>query len=156
MTGAVRKVAWALATWFGCGLVPRAPGTMGTLGAIPLYLLAARGGRPAVLGAAVGVTLLGVWASSVVARELGTKDPQVVVIDEVAGLLVTMIAVPALSWPSLAVGFLAFRVLDMTKPWPIRKLEALPGGWGIVLDDVAAGVVGAALLAGLRLAGVLA
>jgi phosphatidylglycerophosphatase A len=155
MKGVRDRIAWALATWFGCGLVPRAPGTMGALGAIPLYLLAAREGRLAVLGAAVAITGIGVWASAVVARELGKKDPQVVVIDEVAGLLVTMSPVPAVSWPSLVVGFVLFRVLDMTKPWPIRRIEGLPGGWGIVLDDVAAGAIGAGLLALLRLAGVL-
>lgn len=149
------KVAWALATWFGCGLVPRAPGTMGTLGAIPLYLLVAQAGRLAVVGAAVAITGIGVWASTLVARELGKKDPQVVVIDEVAGLLVTMSAVPAVSWQSVLAGFVAFRLLDMTKPWPIRRLEGLPGGWGIVLDDVAAGAIAAGLLALLRLGRVL-
>jgi phosphatidylglycerophosphatase A len=149
------RIARTLATWFGCGLVPRAPGTMGTLGAIPLYLLVAQGGRPAVVVAAVVVTLVGVWASSVVARDLGKKDPQLVVIDEVAGLLVTMIPVPTVTWQAVVAGFVLFRALDMLKPWPIRAFERLPGGWGIVMDDVAAGVVGAGLLAGLRYARVL-
>lgn len=149
------RIAWTLATWFGCGLVPRAPGTMGALGAIPLVLLAAQGGRLVVLAAAALITAVGVWAASVVARELGKKDPQVVVIDEVAGMLVTMTPVPGVSWPALAVGFVVFRVLDIAKPWPIRRIEGLPGGWGIVLDDVAAGAIGAGLLALLRLARVL-
>jgi phosphatidylglycerophosphatase A len=151
MKGLLRKVAWALATWFGCGLVPRAPGTMGALGAIPLYLVVALGGRLAVVAAAAVITAIGVWASSVVARELGKKDPQIVVIDEVAGMLLTMTPVPAASWPAVVVGFVAFRVLDMTKPWPIRRIEGLPGGWGIVLDDVAAGAIAAGLLAVMRL-----
>jgi phosphatidylglycerophosphatase A len=151
----VARTAWTLGTWFGCGLVPRAPGTMGTLGAIPLYLLVARGGQPAVGVAAITVTLLGVWASSVVARDLGKKDPQVVVIDEVAGFLVTMMAMRQVSWLAVGIGFVLFRALDIVKPWPVHRLEALPEGWGIVLDDVAAGVLGAAVMAVLRYAGVL-
>jgi phosphatidylglycerophosphatase A len=150
--GVVRSVAWAIATWFGCGLVPIAPGTVGTLGAIPVYWLAARGGPAVVAGVAVLVTLAGVWAASVVSRELGKKDPQLVVVDEVGGMLVTMIPAGAFSWPAVAVGFVLFRLLDITKPWPIRTLEKLPGGWGIVLDDIAAGALGAAALAALRAA----
>jgi phosphatidylglycerophosphatase A len=149
------KIAWTVATWFGCGFVPKAPGTAGALGAIPLYLLAARGGRPWVALAAVVVTLVGVWASSVVARQLDSKDPQIVVVDEVAGLLVTMLPMARVTWPAVVVGFVLFRLFDMTKPWPVRRIERLPGGWGIVLDDIAAGVLGAAVMAGLRLGGVL-
>jgi phosphatidylglycerophosphatase A len=149
------KVAWAIATWFGCGLVPKAPGTMGTIGAIPLYLLVARQGRPWVAVTALVVTAVGVWAASVVARELGKKDPQIVVVDEVAGFLVTMLPMGEVSWLAVGVGFALFRLLDVFKPWPIRRLEGLPGGWGIVLDDVAAGVFGAVVMGGLRLARVL-
>jgi phosphatidylglycerophosphatase A len=136
-------VSWALATWFGCGLVPVAPGTVGALGAIPLYLLVIRGGKPALLAAAVGVTAAGIWAASRVARELGKKDPQLVVVDEVAGMLVTMLPVTAVTPRAIVAGFVLFRVLDIVKPWPVRSIEKLPGGWGIVLDDVAAGVLGA-------------
>jgi phosphatidylglycerophosphatase A len=150
------RLAWTIATWFGCGLVPTAPGTMGTLGAIPLYWAVARAGRPGVAVAAIVVTAIGVWAASVVARELGTKDPQVVVVDEVAGMLVTMLPVRSVSVGAVVVGFLVFRLLDVTKPWPIRRFEALPGGWGIVMDDVAAGIVGAAIMAALRGMGALA
>ncbi len=150
MKRAWSKVAWVLGTWFGCGLVPVAPGTAGTLGAIPLYLLAIRGGRAAVASTAIAVTLVGVWAASVVARELHKKDPQLVVVDEVAGLLVTMLPVAAPSWRSVAIGFAVFRMLDVVKPWPVRRLENLPSGWGIVLDDVAAGVIGAVVMVGLQ------
>jgi phosphatidylglycerophosphatase A len=146
----IRSAAWAVATWFGCGLVPIAPGTVGTLGAIPVYWLAVRGGPAVVAGAALLVTLAGVWAASVVSRELGTKDPSLVVVDEVGGMLVTMIPAGAFSWPAVAAGFVLFRLLDIAKPWPIRALEKLPGGWGIVLDDIAAGAVAAAALAALR------
>jgi phosphatidylglycerophosphatase A len=105
-----------------------------------------------VIAVAIAVTWVGVWASSVVARELGKKDPQLVVVDEVAGMLVTMLPLGELSWRAVAVGFVVFRVLDMTKPWPIRQFERLPSGWGIVMDDVVAGVFGAAVLTALRAA----
>ena len=149
------KVAWTIATWFGCGLVPKAPGTMGTLGAIPLYLLVAHCGRTGVAAAALVVTAIGIWAGTVVARELGKKDPQVVVVDEVAGFLVTMLPMREVSWLAVVIGFVAFRAFDIIKPWPARRLEGLPGGWGIVLDDIAAGVFGAMVMVALRLAKVL-
>lgn len=136
-------LARAAATWFGCGFAPWAPGTAGTLGAVPLYLLVARGGRAAVAATALAVGLLGVWSASVVARELREEDPQRVVIDEVAGFLFTMLAVARPTWLDVLVGFVLFRALDAAKPWPIRAFERLPGGWGIVLDDVAAGLLGA-------------
>jgi phosphatidylglycerophosphatase A len=145
-----RHVAWALATWFGCGRVPRAPGTAGALGAIPLYLVASRGGRAGVAVAAIAVTAVSVWAASVVARELGEKDPQNVVIDEVAGMLVTMLPMREVSWRAVAIGFLLFRLFDVVKPWPVKRFEKLPCGWGIVLDDVIAGALGAGVMAVLR------
>jgi phosphatidylglycerophosphatase A len=153
------RFAWAIATWFGCGRVPRAPGTMGTLGAIPLYLLVARGGQVAVAATALVVTALGIWAADVVARDLGKKDPQVVVVDEVAGLLVTMLPMRPpmgdISWRAIVVGFLLFRLFDVTKPWPVRGFEKLPGGWGIVMDDVFAGIYGGCVMVGLHAVGAL-
>jgi len=150
-----QSLAWVLATWFGCGRAPIAPGTVGSLGAIPLYLAAVRGGRVGVAAAAVAATLVGVWAAGSVARDLGVKDPQVVVIDEVAGMLVTMLPIARASALSLLVGFALFRALDATKPGPIRWLERLPGGLGIVLDDIGAGAVAAAALSALRASRVL-
>jgi phosphatidylglycerophosphatase A len=155
VTRAVRSAAWTIATWFGCGLAPRAPGTMGSLGAVPLYLLAAQWGRPGVGAAAALVTAVGVWAATVVVRELKTPDPQVIVVDEVAGMLVTMMPMREFSWRALAFGFVLFRLFDVVKPWPARALERLPSGWGVVMDDIAAGVFGAMALVGLRAAGVL-
>jgi phosphatidylglycerophosphatase A len=154
-SGPKPRLAWIVATWFGCGMVPIAPGTMGSIGAIPLYLLAARGGRPGVALAAVVVTALGIRAASAVARHLGKKDPQVVVVDEVAGMLVTMLPMADVSWRAVLFGFAFFRLFDITKPWPTRRFEALPGGWGIVMDDVVAGIFGACAMAGLRAAGAL-
>jgi phosphatidylglycerophosphatase A len=151
----VHRFAWAIATWFGCGLAPKAPGTVGSLGAIPLYLAVARGGRPGVAVAALAVTALGIWAATVVARDLDKKDPQIVVVDEVAGMLVTMLPMTNVSWRSVLFGFVLFRLFDITKPWPVRRFEALPGGWGIVMDDVVAGGIGACVMAGLRAAGAL-
>jgi len=150
-----RALAWTLATWFGCGRAPVAPGTVGALGALPLYLAALAGGRAGVVAAALGATLVGVWAAGVVARDLETKDPQVVVIDEVAGMLVTLIPIARPSALSVATGFALFRVLDATKPGPIRWLERLPRGWGIVLDDVGAGAIAAGALAAMQAGGLL-
>jgi phosphatidylglycerophosphatase A len=149
----VKRVAWAIATWFGCGLVPLAPGTAGTVGAVPLYIIVAKwGGLPGVAVAAVLTTFVGVWAASVVARDLGKKDPQLVVVDEVAGFLITMLPARHLGVVPIAAGFVLFRLFDIVKPWPARALERLPSGWGIVMDDVAAGVFGACVMAGLRAA----
>jgi phosphatidylglycerophosphatase A len=155
MNRATNRFAWAIATWFGCGKVPKAPGTAGSVGAIPLYWLAFQGGRGGVAAAALAVTAVGIWASSVVARDLGTKDPQIVVVDEVAGVLITMLPMAHFSWRSVVVGFVLFRFFDVTKPWPIRAFEALPGGFGIVLDDVFAGAFGACVMAALHAGGVL-
>ena len=144
--GAADWVAQVLCVWFGCGLLPKAPGTFGTLGAIPLYLLVRPHGRGAVAAAAVVLTLVGLWAADRVARRLGAKDPQFICIDEVAGVFVTWIAAPPTT-VGLIVGVVLFRVFDQLKPWPARLAERrLPGGAGIVLDDVAAGAWGAALL----------
>jgi phosphatidylglycerophosphatase A len=150
-----RKAAWVAATWFGCGLSPWAPGTVGTLGTVPLYLLLARAGPLAVACGAVVATFGGVWAASVVVRELSNKDPQVVVIDEVAGTLVTLLPVTGCSWRAIVAGLLLFRVLDVLKPGPVRALERLPSGWGVVMDDIGAGIFGAALLGSLRVIGIL-
>ncbi|HEY8927469.1 MAG TPA: phosphatidylglycerophosphatase A [Polyangia bacterium] len=147
---AVDRVAHVLAVWFGCGHMPVAPGHTGTLGAVPLYLLLRARGPWAVAAAAAILTAIGVWASGRVARRLGGKDPQIVVIDEVAGVLVTWVAAPS-TWAGLIVGGLLFRLLDQLKPWPARAAERrLPGGWGIMLDDVFAGGWGAALLLAAR------
>ena len=154
ITGKTR-VAYVLGTWFGCGYFPKAPGTAGTLGAIPLYLLLRAQGPWVILGAALFLTVVGIWAADIVAKHSGLKDPQLVVIDEVAGVLCTL-AVAPLTWPGLIVGVVLFRVFDQWKPWPARAAERrLPGGYGIVLDDIAAGAWGALVLASLRAAHVL-
>jgi phosphatidylglycerophosphatase A len=142
-----------LATWFGCGLVPFAPGTTGALGAIPLYLLAVRGGALTALAVALVVSIAGYWASGVVSRNTGLADAQIIVIDEVAGMLVTLLSLRTPAWLPILVGFVLFRVLDSTKPWPIHLLERLPGAWSIMFDDLAAGAVGAGILGVLQAVG---
>lgn len=139
------RVARVLATWFGCGLSPVAPGTVGTIGALPLWMLVREAGPLGVLATAAVVTVVGVWSAGVVARDGGSKDPQIVVIDEVAGVLVALAAAPP-TVLGVAAATLLFRVFDMTKPFPARRAESLPGGWGIVLDDLVAGVQAALLV----------
>jgi phosphatidylglycerophosphatase A len=143
------KYAWLLATWFGCGYAPKAPGTAGALGAIvvaiPLWLFAGFNGWE------FGVlSLAALWpairVSGVVARESGLKDPQIVVIDEVLGTWLTLAGATRINWVSLGLGFLLFRVFDIWKPPPVRQTERLPGGTGIVLDDMVAGIYGALVL----------
>lgn len=134
----MKRLAWVLATWFGCGLAPVAPGTMGTLGALPLYFAVRGHGPVAVLAAAAVVTVLGIWASNVVVRETGDKDPQRIVIDEAAGVLLALAAAP-MTWWGVTSAVVLFRVFDITKPFPARRAERLPGGYGVVVDDLVAG-----------------
>ena len=151
-----QRIARALATWFGAGYVPIAPGTAGSVAALPLYfLLRAAGGVWLVAAGAVVVTVVGIWSSSLVAGELGVSDPQIVVIDEVAGVLVALLTCPN-DWRYALAGLVAFRVFDTLKPWPVHLLESeLPGGYGIVLDDVGAGAYVAAIFAVLRAKGII-
>lgn len=135
-----------LALGFGSGLAPRAPGTFGTLAAIPVYLLVA--GLPLV--AYLLLTLLacvaGIWICDRAARDFGVHDHPAIVWDEIAGFLVTMIAAPAgVLW--IVLGFLLFRFFDILKPWPIGWLDRrVDGGLGIMLDDIVAGVFAAVVL----------
>jgi len=146
------RLAYLLAIWFGCGRIPKMPGTAGTLGALPLYLLLARGGPLLVAVGAVVVTLVGVWAATQVVRATGLPDPQIVCIDEAAGVLVTLAAAP-FTWQGVLAGVVLFRVFDQFKPWPARRAERLREGWGVVMDDVLAGLWGAAVVLALRAAG---
>lgn len=139
------RLAYVLAIWFGCGRFPKMPGTVGTLGAIPLYLLLARGGPLAIVVGAFVVGLVGVWAATAVVRKTGLADPQIVCIDEVVGVLITLAAAPD-NWKGLLAGVVLFRVFDQWKPWPARQAENLREGWGVVMDDVFAGLWGAAVL----------
>jgi phosphatidylglycerophosphatase A len=137
---------WAMlvATFFGIGRLRPGPGTWASAATVLLWAALCHELEPAwrtpvAIALALLVTLIGIPAASQVARGAGTKDPQFVVIDEVAGQLVALIAVP-LAWKSFLAGFILFRVFDIVKPPPVRQLEAIPEGAGIVLDDVAAGL----------------
>jgi phosphatidylglycerophosphatase A len=125
------------------------------LGALPLYFLIAPHGKGGLAIVATVVTGVGLWAADRVAKNLGKKDPQIVCIDEAAGVLITLIAAPY-TVAGVVTGVVLFRLFDMVKPWPARLAEKkLPGGWGIVLDDVAAGLWGAAVLLGAQAVGML-
>lgn len=144
------KAAHVLATWFGAGLSPVAPGTVGTLATVPVYAALVAAGAPwwGTPLAALVVTAVGVGVAGAVARADGHHDPQRVVIDESAGYLLACSFGP----PGLltgAVAFALFRLLDVTKPGPIRALQRLPGGWGVMMDDVLAGLVSGVLTWGL-------
>ena len=138
-----------IAFGLGSGLSPWAPGTAGTLAAIPLYLAMAGLALPWYLGLVALATLVGVWACGAAARDLGRGDPGAIVWDEVVGYLVTMTAAPP-GWIWVLLGFALFRLFDIWKPWPIRVLDArVHGGLGIMLDDLVAGALAWAVLQGI-------
>jgi phosphatidylglycerophosphatase A len=145
----VIRFARLLATWFYAGYVPKGPGTAGSLAAILIAFLLARYAsfEPAGFGI-LALVLLGpaIWAADVTARESGLKDPQIVVVDEVVGQWITLAGAMRLNWISWIGAFLLFRAFDIWKPPPVRQLEQIKGGAGIVLDDAMAGIYGALVL----------
>jgi phosphatidylglycerophosphatase A len=149
----MNKLALSIGTWFGCGLSPVAPGTVGSLGALlvawPLIHFC---GWPPLWFAILAIALTpgGMWASDRTARIKQLKDPQIVVVDEVVGQWLAMAGATRLDVAHIAAAFLLFRLFDIFKPWPVRQLEALPGGVGIVADDLMAGIYAALVLTALR------
>jgi len=135
------KLALILSSCFGIGLIPVAQGTFGTLAGIPLAMALAHVGPMAAAYLLFFFVLLSVWTSGRSARALEKDDPAEVVIDETAGLLLTLFLLPATGF-NLCLGFILFRLFDILKPFPIRRLEKVEGGAGIVLDDLLAGVYG--------------
>ena len=147
-----RGPLWATltATFFGVGRLRPGPGTWGSATAVLLWWLLARSIAPSTrpwmaIALAAAAVLAGIPAATQVGRASGRKDPQFVVIDEVAGQLITLIAAP-ITWQSLLLGFILFRAFDIVKPPPVRRLERLPEGVGIVVDDVGAGVYALAMM----------
>lgn len=143
----VDTAALVVATWFGAGLSPKAPGTVGSLFSLALWAPLVLFEAPwwSRLGAAVVVFIVGVVASNIVVKERG-EDPQVIVIDEVAGMGITLLFAPP-SVSVLALGFVCFRVFDIWKPWPVSWADQkVGGGFGVMLDDVVAGVYALAVL----------
>jgi len=135
-----------IGTWFGCGFFPIAPGTVGSLAAlliaIALHLYYGAGQGTFLLLAAI-LLVPGVWAAGVVAKAVNQQDPSIVVVDEVIGQWIALAGAATLNWKSWLAAFLIFRLLDIWKPAPARQFESLPGGIGIVADDVMAGLYGA-------------
>ena len=145
----MRAFARVLATWFGCGYVPKGPGTAGTLGGLLVaWALHQWLELPPLFFGALALVFLypSIWAAGVVARELKTEDPQIVVIDEVVGLWITLSGAEHLDSKSWLLAFALFRLFDIWKPWPVRQFENFPGGTGIVMDDAMAGVYGALVM----------
>jgi phosphatidylglycerophosphatase A len=144
--GPTRRALFLLSTGFGSGYAPFAPGTFGTLAALPVWCLAAYVLSPALqIVFAVLFIPLAIVASEVGAGQLAAKDPGPVVVDEWAGTFVTAAGLP-LDLTTIVATFFLFRLLDVVKPFPARRLEHLPGGFGIVLDDVMVGIYGNVLL----------
>jgi phosphatidylglycerophosphatase A len=149
-TAAHSRLSWLIATFFGVGHLQPGAGTWAAALTVLLWWLAARAmpagwQLPVGIAAAVAVTLLGILPSTVVARESGSKDPGFVVIDEVAGQMIALVGVPP-HWKYLLASLILFRVFDIVKPFPLRRLEKLPGGTGIMMDDVGAGLYALVLL----------
>lgn len=130
-----------LALGFGSGLAPKAPGTFGTIAAVPLVcLLAYSTTLTGYLLVTLIASVIGIWLCGRTAKDMMVHDDSSIVWDEIAGLLITLIAVP-LSWQTLLLGFLLFRIFDILKPWPISYLDArVHGGFGIMIDDILAGL----------------
>jgi len=148
--------AWVAGTFFGAGRLRPGPGTWGSAAAALLWLLAAMGLQLApgplawlTLAAAMSALVVGIPAATRVELESGREDPGYVVIDEVAGQWIALIH-SRVNLSHLLAGFLFFRLFDIVKPWPARQLEGLPAGWGIMLDDVAAGVYALLLMQALQ------
>jgi phosphatidylglycerophosphatase A len=130
-----------LAFGFGAGVMPKAPGTWGTLVAVPIYALLQELSLPLYMAVVVVLALLGIWLCGVAARDLGVHDHPGIVWDEIVGYLITMIAAPA-GWAWWLAGFVLFRLFDIFKPWPIRVVDkGVQDGLGIMLDDILAGIM---------------
>jgi len=149
MIGRPTRLANAISTWFGCGYSPKAPGTAGSAAAIGLGIVIEHfaGWRPLSFAAlAAVVSVPAIWAAGQTARQSGMKDPQFVVVDEVVGQWLALAGARSLNWKSWLAAFLLFRLFDIWKPFPVRQLESLPGGVGIVADDLMAGLDAALVL----------
>ncbi len=137
----LRQPVHALALGFGSGLAPKAPGTFGTLAALPLYWLLSGLPLAAYIAVVVVAAVVGVWICDRSAKDLGVHDHPAIVWDEFVGFWITMIAAPV-SWVSVILGFALFRLFDVLKPWPISWLDKhVSGGLGIMVDDILAGVI---------------
>ena len=136
-----------LATGFGSGLFPKIPGTMGTLAAVPLYLLIVTYCATLLPWIILLAFILGIYLCDKTAKDMGVHDHGSIVWDEFVGFWITMLLVPVVNWQTVFAGFVLFRFFDMLKPWPINWLDKkVHGGFGIMLDDVVAGAMAMLLL----------
>ena len=135
----LRSPGVCLATWFGCGYLPKAPGSWGSLASLPFaWVIVVHYGPWALIAASIVVFLIGIWASNVYIKKSGISDPGPVVIDEVVGQWLTLAFVPA-EVTVYAIGFILFRLIDIFKPWPVCWVDRkVIGGLGVMLDDVLA------------------
>jgi phosphatidylglycerophosphatase A len=134
------RFAVALASFGYVGFAPVAPGTVGAAAAIPFFLLLRLAHSPSLeLAVCAVIVVVGAWSARLAEQALGVEDPGPVVIDEVVGMLVSLLFLPG-TWPVILAAFLAFRIFDIVKPWPAGRLEHVPGGWGVMADDVMAGI----------------
>lgn len=142
-----RSPAVLLATWFGSGLLPKAPGTWGSLAALPFaWGIQTLAGNAGLLAATVMVFIVGIWASNETIRLAEMNDPGEIVIDEVAGIWLVLAVVP-MDISLYAIGFVLFRFFDIIKPWPVSWADRqIKGGLGVMVDDILAGVYGAVIL----------
>ena len=139
-SGLSGKISLILATWFGVGLIPGAPGTFGSLAAIPFFIVISYAGSIYTGLSLIVLFSVAVWTSDISRKLLKKNDPSMVVIDEVAGLFVAVFLLPV-SIKSVLLGFLLFRIFDILKPYPIRLIDRkMKTGLGIVLDDIVAGI----------------
>jgi phosphatidylglycerophosphatase A len=136
----MRRLILFLATGFGVGWIPGMPGTYGSLVGIGLFWCVMRLPAPIFLITLVTIMFIGVWVSTQAEIFLGQVDAQVIVIDEVVGVMLALMFIPY-RWETAAAGFFLFRLFDIWKPFPICKLQDLPAGWGVMMDDVGAGLL---------------
>lgn len=135
-----------LALGFGSGLSPKAPGTMGTIAAIPIFLLCSLLPVNLFILITVLMSIIGIWICDKASKDAGVHDHGAIVWDEFAGFFITMIAIPV-TWQTVLAGFVIFRIFDIIKPWPISIADKkVGGGFGIMLDDVIAGILALALM----------
>lgn len=146
------RSAWMVGTFFGAGYFPKGPGTAGSVAAILIAWPMMLAGFPSISFTVLALAALwpSIVAAGIVAVESGRKDPQIVVVDEVLGQWLTLGGAVRLNWKSMLLALALFRIFDILKPPPIRLIERVPGGAGIVLDDMMAGVYGALVLYGLQ------
>ncbi len=149
-TASHSRLSWLIATFFGIGHLRPGPGTWASVVTVLLWWVAGQALNPrwlvpVAIVVSLAVIFIGIPSSTIVARESGREDPGFVVIDEVAGQMIALIGVP-LHWKYLLASLILFRVFDIVKPFPLRRLEKLPEGTGIMMDDVGAGLYALALL----------